>query len=254
MRVMATAVLICCLASPAAASEAHKGHNGTIVVTDRADGSEGGAPVREPGQHDFAYWRLVPTTEGFCRVRQFTADEALARAYDYLYERRGRDANNPAGFGPCPPDAAGPAAPDPGQMARDFWDVRRLPAPTLKVVPDYGIVGKRVYLQIAGPPAATFEVPNPIGVPVGIAATSRYVVDWGDGTPPTTTTGQGGPWPDGDVTHVYDTAHPAVTIRVTQQWSATWTAGATTGGTLENLRTEGELTIRVDQLQPVRNR
>jgi len=253
MRVMATAVLICCLASPAAASEAHKGHNGTIVVTDRADGSEGTALAAGSGQHVFAYWRLVSSAGGFCRERQYTTDEALARAYDYLADRRGAEANV-IDFGACPPDAATPAAPDPGELARDFWDVRRLPAPTLKVVPDYGIVGKRVHLQIAGPPAATFEVPNPIGAPVGIAATSRYVVDWGDGTPATTTTSRGGPWPDGDVTHVYDTAHPAVTIRVTQRWSATWTAGATTGGTLENLRTEGELTIRVDQLQPVRNR
>lgn len=242
--------------SPLAASpEAHGTDNG-IVVTDHVDGGEGAAPavVGGPARPVFSYWKLAYTAQGYCRERRVTTDEALARAYDYLYARRGADANGLASLAECPANVPTVAPPNPGDLARDFWDVRHLPSPRLKIVPDYGIVGKRVYLQITGPSATAFDVPNPIGAPVAIAATSRYLVDWGDGTPPTATTSQGGPWPDGDVTHVYDTFHAAVTIRVAQQWSATWTAGPGVTGTLENLRTEGELTIRVDQLQPVRNR
>jgi hypothetical protein len=247
-------IALVCVASPAVAAEqVQGGSNGRIDITDHAAGSEGAAPVAGPGRRVFAYWRLVPTAQGFCRERRHTTDEALARAYDYLFERRGAEANG-ADFADCTPEDTSAPTPDPGRLARDFWDVRRLPSPVPEVVPDWAVVGKRVYLRIGGPPATSFEVPNPIGAPVTIDATSRYLVDWGDGTPPTTTTSRGGPWPDGDVTHVYTDAHTAVTIRVVQLWSATWTAGPTAAGTLEQLRTEGELTIRVDQLQPVRNK
>ena len=233
--------------------------NGTITVSDHAEGSAGqpGAGVGA-GNSDrpvYAYWLMVYTPEGFCRARRFTTDPAEADAYNYVYERRAAEANEINQLEACPADTpAPPAAPNPGDLARDFWDVRHLPSPSPKTVPDDAIVGKRVYLQIGGPPSTTFDVPNPLGTTITIAATSRYVVDWGDGSPPTTTTSQGGPWPDGDVTHVYDTATPAATIRVTQQWSANWSAGPGAAGTLENLQTIGELIIRVDQLQPVRNR
>jgi hypothetical protein len=122
----------------------------------------------------------------------------------------------------------------------------------LAVTPDYAITGKTVYLRIGGAPTATFHVDNPLGPAVDIAATSRYIVDWGDGSAPTTTASQGGPWPDGDVTHVYDRAASTVTITVTQAWSATWTAGPGEGGALDNLRTGGSLSLRVEQLQAVR--
>src|SRR5919109_894506 len=174
MRRLLVGIALVCVASPAVAAEqVQGGSNGRIDITDHAAGSEGAAPVAGPGRQVFAYWRLVPTAQRFCRERRHTTDEALARAYDYLHDRRGAEANG---------------------------------------------------------------------------------ADWADGTPPTTTTSRGGPWPDGDVTHVYTDAHTAVTIRVVQLWSATWTAGPTAAGTLEQLRTEGELTIRVDQLQPVRNK
>ncbi|MDQ3756590.1 MAG: hypothetical protein M3394_01915 [Actinomycetota bacterium] len=197
------------------------------------------------------------TSEGVCRERRYTYDKAVADAYNYAYPSRTADANNLTRLKTCPEDApvvAAPVPPTPGELAREFWDVRHLPRPAPKVVPDAAIVGKRVYLQIGGAASTTFDVPNPIGEAISIAATSRYVVDWGDGSRPTTTTSQGGPWPHGDVTHVYETDAPQWVIRVTQQWSASWTAGGGAAGTLENLQTVGEVTIRVDELQPVRNR
>jgi hypothetical protein len=204
--------------------------------------------------HIEAYWVVVYVEGGFCRERRFTADQAEARAYNSLVESRARQAEGLVSLGVCPSENRVVDQPTPGELARDFWDVRLLPRPQLTVVPDYAIVGKKVYLQIGGRLRTTFAVPNPIGADIGIHATSRYVVDWGDGSPPTTTTSQGGPWPDGDVTHVYDTAAAAVTIRVVQQWSARWSAGGAGSGTLDDLRTGGELTMRVEQVQPVRNR
>ena len=118
--------------------------------------------------------------------------------------------------------------------------------------PDYAITGKPVYLQITGDQTRQFDVPNPFGPPITIEATSRYVVDWGDGQPPTATTSTGGPWPSGDLTHAYATATEARTITVAQHWSATWRAGDQQG-TLDTLRTDGALTFRVTQVQAVRN-
>lgn len=254
-----TFLLLLVLHSAAVAGEqVQGGGNGRIVITDHAEGSAGqpgaGAGAGQSDRPVYAYWLMVYTPEGFCRARRFTTDQAEADAYNYVYELRSAEANEITQLAACPADAPVTSAPSPGDVARDFWDVRHLPSPSLKTVPDDAIVGKRVYLRIGGPPSTTFDVPNPLGATITIAATSRYVVDWGDGSPPITTTSQGGPWPHGDVTHVYDTATPTATIRVAQQWSATWTAGPGAAGTLENLQTIGELIIRVDQLQPVRNR
>lgn len=257
-QVVAATVALVFLPSAAFGTEQVRGFDtGGILITDTSPGSPGqpaGSAPPKQGSPVYAYWAIVYTPDGFCRERRFTTDQAEADAYNYVYELRVAEANELTRLESCPADTSAAAPPTPGELARDFWDVRLLPSPTVKTVPDYAIVGKRVYLQIVGPPTTAFDVPNPIGADIDIQATSRYAVDWGDGTPPTTTTSQGGPWPDGDLTHVYDTAHSAVTIRVTQQWSATWTAGPGTAGTLDDLRTVGELTIRVDQLQPVRNK
>ena len=82
-------------------------------------------------------------------------------------------------------------------------------------------------------------------------ATSRYVVDWGDGTV-TETTSQGGPYPNGDVTHVYGDQADSITIRVQQRWSATWSAGGPPAA-LDPLQTAAALSFRVVQVQAVRN-
>lgn len=256
MRVIAgfiVAGLVIVWSQVAIASEAHSGSNGSIIITDHEAGEPGANGTAEPGKQVFAYWAVAWAEGGFCRDRRYTYDQAEADAYQYAYNRQVAEANGLAQLPECPRDNPTPAAPSPGDLARDFWDVRRLPTPTLEVIPDYAVSGKRVYLTIKGPATADFHVPNPLGGDVSIAATSRYTVDWGDGSPPTTTTSQGGPWPDGDVTHVYDVAGRSATIRVVQTWGATWSAPGA-GGTLDNLQTVGELVLRVEQVQAVRNR
>lgn len=227
---------------------------GGVVITDQTEARPGADGTGEPGRQVYAYWWVDYVEGGFCRDRRYTYNQAEAAAYDYAYNRQVAEANGFVQYPDCPRNPATPAPPTPGELARSFWDVRHLPSPTLEVVPDYAVTGKRVYLTIKGAPTATFTVPNPIGGDVAIAATSRYVVDWGDGTPPTTTTSQGGPWPNGDITHVYDGAGSTRTITVTQQWSATWSAPNTAGGALDNLQTLGTLSLRVEQVQAVRNR
>jgi hypothetical protein len=254
----AIAILMVIAPQPAEASEAHGAGNGTIIVTDESEAQPGRDGTGQPGRTVFGYWKIIWAAGGWCRDRRYTYSETEKAAYDYAYNRQVAEANGLEQFPECPADAAPPpSGPSPGQLARDFWDVRHLPVPTVEVQPDYALAGKRVYLSIKGPPSTAFAVPNPIGEDVAIAATSTYVVDWGDGSTPTTTTSQGGPWPDGDVTHVYDHAGSTATITVAQVWSATWSAGAagTAGtGTLDNLRTTGTVTLPIRQLQAVRNR
>lgn len=221
----------------------------------------GGAPnAVADGSHDastpralYSYWRVGWNGDLFCRERRVTTDPDLAAAWNYALQRQFAGGNAEGNAAACPEGAveALAAMPTPDELARDFWDVRILPAPTLTMAPDYAVTGKRVYLEITGEQRKHFDIPNPIGPAIGIDTTSRYIVDWGDGTVESTAS-QGGSWPDGDVTHVYTTSAPARTIRVQQQWSATWRAGDQQGA-LDNLQTSATLTFRVTQVQAVRS-
>lgn len=192
----------------------------------------------------WSFWIYSNVDGQFCRQRRTTHVEAVA---EQLRPFTTYSMDLPVCAKPSPGESPPPA----DEAARSFWDVRVLPSPVLKVVPDYAITGKLVYLEIAGESEQRFDVDNPLGDDVAIHATSTYRVDWGDGTT-TTTRSQGGPWPSGDVTHVYERTSPGVAITVTQLWSATWTAGPSTGD-LADLQTTGALTMPVTQLQAVRN-
>lgn len=201
------------------------------------------------------YWDLewLPNDQ-FCLRRRSTTNKAVADgAADARWYRSFATANGGT-YTECPATAPPERRPRPDtadDAARQFWDVRILPDPGLKVVPDYAITGKTMFLQITGPAQQRFQVDNPLGDDVTVTATSRYVVAWGDGTT-TTTSSQGGPWPDGDVTHTYTDVTPGALITVTQVWSAHWTAGSDAGD-LADLRTAGTLTLPVTQLQAVTN-
>lgn len=226
--------------------------NGAITVT-HSDPGTLGAPGAHGGSGPavYSYHALDWSGPGgaICLGSYYTTDRALADLYE-----RGEAIRRQLGHvdpPPCPSHGPTPPVATPGTLAQQFWDVRVLPAPTPKVVPDYGIVGKRVFLQIGGEPAKTFTVPDPLGPTITITAASHYVVDWGDGTT-TETTSQGGPYPHGDITHVYGNDAPSVTIRVRQRWSATWSAGGPSSP-LDPLQTAGSLPFRVVQVQAVRN-
>jgi hypothetical protein len=205
-------------------------------------------------------------------ARQFCIDPRWTRNQEDA-ERQGRvdftgrfESGTSLPRATCPDEAATAAQPatpqeQASQVAADVWQhVENLPAPTLTAQPDgFAITGKKVFLQIHGPTTWTRTIDNPIGDDVVITATSEYVIDWGDPTDEASrhhiTRSQGGPYPDGDVTHVYTHKTAQTTIRVTQRWTATWQAGGRTG-TLSQLTTEAQppLTIEVRDLQAVRQR
>jgi hypothetical protein len=230
-------------------------NNSSVVTTDHKPGEAGeaggGGSSGVSAPRLYVYWSIGWTDAGFCRQRHLTTDPDLAAAYNYALQQQLAAANAQGSTALCPagtPDA--PPNPTPDMLAQDFWDVRLLPAPKPTMSPNYAVTGKPVYLQIDGERAKHFDVADPFGPPIAIEATSRYVVDWGDGTVETTTS-SGGRWPGGDLRHVYTTSAESRTIRVAQQWSATWQAGTQQGG-LNNLQTAGTLTFTVTQVQAVR--
>ncbi|MGI9034238.1 MAG: hypothetical protein ACR2HY_11325 [Acidimicrobiales bacterium] len=149
----------------------------------------------------------------------------------------------------CPGQNRAPGL-SPEVIAVSFWKDIPLPAPAPHIAPGWMITGKTAYLETNGTLAHTYRQDTPFG-PLEIAATGRYMVDWGDGTGRTGPYAlNGAPWPDGQITHVYiDVGH--YNVVVTEEWSATWRLGDETG-TLSGLSTVGRIdNFRVEQIQAV---
>lgn len=144
----------------------------------------------------------------------------------------------------------------PGAAAQMVWrDQMKLPAPEPYIAPGKAITGLAAFLEIRGPRTRT-ETFNVFGYALTITATvGGYDVDWGDGTWSRGVTSSGGPWPKGDVRHVY-TDMGKYTVRVVERWSGTWSVAGGGGGAVDGeLGTEGTIpSFPVDQLQAVRNR
>lgn len=142
--------------------------------------------------------------------------------------------------GGCP---AGTVQVPPELVALSFWEQADLPAPAPHIAPGWMITGMRAYLEANSSTTAHFEYDTPFGPLVIDARAAELVVDWGDGTGRERYESLGGPWPDGDVVHIY-ADKGSVDVTATQDWTATWTlAGA--NGTLGGMRTSGS----IDNLQ-----
>jgi len=152
-----------------------------------------------------------------------------------------------AQFPPCPGVAGG--AIDPVVYAISFWQDIPLPKPGPFIAPGWAITGKYAYLETHGERQHTYTRETPFG-PLVLTATGRYSVDWGDGTQTGPYDFEGGPWPDGEITHTYIDVG-IYDVVVTEQWSATWRLGGESG-TLSGLQTEGRIEdLRVEQVQAV---
>lgn len=124
---------------------------------------------------------------------------------------------------------------------------KQLATPKLHIAPGVAITGKPAYLEIADVGERDITLPNPFGgagVTVHVKAT--YTIDWGDGTAPDVTQSNGGPWPDGDITHVYQDARPT-TVTVTADWNVTFEGAALPG----RFQTRNTLGLPIQQVQAV---
>lgn len=138
----------------------------------------------------------------------------------------------------------------PQEVAIGVVEAFPFPAPKPYIAPGKAITGLRAFLEPRSPTTVSDVRPTPLG-DIQLSATGVYYVHWGD-TRTGPHAGPGGPWPNGNISHVY-TDRGTYDVKVTMTWTVRWQlAGA--GGTL-NLTTEGALPdFPVEQVQAVRNR
>jgi hypothetical protein len=130
----------------------------------------------------------------------------------------------------------------PAMEAASFVRQISLPLPLPYVQPDALPVGFEAFLETGAPTSQTFgPVDTPFG-PLTLTATAQIYVDWDDPYDDVDGehgpyTGQPGPHPDGEITHVYQ-HHGTYDIAVRYVWTANWSIGDTTG-TIEGVETSG---------------
>lgn len=131
-----------------------------------------------------------------------------------------------------------------------YWQNIPLPRPEPRIAPGRAITGMFAYLETRGSTSHTYTEPDTPFGPLTIVATGRYFVDWGDGTTTGPHSAEGGPWPDGQITHEYINIGDYDVV-VTERWTATWSFGSESG-TLDELRTVGRINdFPVQQIQAV---
>ena len=120
-----------------------------------------------------------------------------------------------------PPGAAGPQL-DPAAFVRNYLNVVPLPEPAPRIAPGRMLVGWRAFLEVGGGLDFDFTDATAFGQ-LEIEARATVHVDWGDGSARAGPYASlGGPFPEGDITHVY--INPgAYDVEVTLAWSAQWT-------------------------------
>lgn len=142
---------------------------------------------------------------------------------------------------PICPDAELPTT-TPAMEAAAFFQQITLPVPTPYVQPGSLPVGFEAFLETGAPTSQTFgPVDTPFG-PLTLTATAQIYVDWDD--PHDGVVGEEGPYagppgpyPDGQITHVYQ-YHGVYDIAVRYVWTATWAIGGVTG-TIDGAETSG---------------
>ena len=154
-----------------------------------------------------------------------------------------------------PIEVVAPPATSPAQLALLIWQTQiPLPHPAPYIAPGYAITGKRAYLEIRDNPSLSPQHFNELGYDITVEATSTYDVVWGDGAESRDVSSTGGPYPSGNITHVYDNIG-TYTVRILQTWHGRYTVNGTTGTIDVPLTTDGAIQgFPVHQLEAVTNR
>ena len=152
---------------------------------------------------------------------------------------------------PAAPGTPAPPPPTAADVAATWSQSAVLPNPSLRIRPGYAVTGLAAYLEIGTPAPWTVSIADPVrndAITISCGHTS-FDVSWGDGTPVQQTSSTGGPYPNGNVKHVYQQAAPSYTVAVTEHWSCRWSDPAGNGGTLTGLRSAGRLPLEVREIQ-----
>jgi hypothetical protein len=140
---------------------------------------------------------------------------------------RGRDGRcfrqDPDGPGMIPAPCPAPTEPDQGAQFDLAWylnfarDQAKPPAPTINIAPGFAIPGLKAFLETGGDNTYASSA-NWVDGPVGWNCTiATSAINWGDGEVTKFNRSDTGPYPDGDVHHIYD--EPGyVTVTVQEAW------------------------------------
>jgi hypothetical protein len=140
------------------------------------------------------------------------------------------------GFLPCP----GVEVPvTPTAWILQYIRAVPLPVPVPEIEPGEMLVGLEAFLETGSLRTHVIDDTSPFG-PVHVELTSEVHVLWGDDTVTDWTTAPDGPYPDGEITHVW-TRQGAYDVVVTQRWVASWSVGDESGIVRDGLTTEGTL-------------
>ena len=252
------ALLACFLTPTEASAESHcRDTFGGRVRCDLREDSRSAPPTRSSSPRptvpleDRVYWPRVVTRDGVqCLVfdREVFEGAASSRA---AFEAEMRTLRLMATYDFCP----GVTRPrlSPTSTARQVIEEFEPAPPRPYIAPGYAITGKAAYLETRGnlhPPRQTRS--TALGS-IDVTFSGRYTVDWGDGTVETYDV-EGGPWPDGRVTHTY-TDVGRYDVVVTVDWVADWEVAGATGRIDDGLSGVGRIDdFEVRQLQAVRDR
>ena len=134
-------------------------------------------------------------------------------------------------------------------VALSHWARVPLPRPQPHIAPGRAITGKPAYLEARGSVAYTYSSETVVGI-LEIIAKGTHYIEWGDGTSSGPFTTNGGPWPEGEITHAYIEVGK-FNVVVTTRWTATWRLGDGRG-TLPSTETIGQIEdFPVEQIQAV---
>lgn len=136
---------------------------------------------------------------------------------------------------------------DPADEAMSVWLEIPLATPDPEIQPGWMVVGKPAFLE----PRTSLDplresTPTPAGQ-LELRADSHYRIDWDDREAPGARTYhvEGAPWPDGEITHLYQHAG-TYDITVEQVWEAQWRVG---GGSWNDIGLERERSATIDDFE-----
>lgn len=125
---------------------------------------------------------------------------------------------------------------------------QELPRPQLTVQPGYAVTGLTAYLQIGTGNDLSFTFAGFHNAVSVVCSWDHFDVNWGDGTDDPDVRSTGGPYPDGDVTHVYQQASPSDDLHVVEYWTCPWHDQIGGAGVLQ-LQTANDLFLEVREVQ-----
>lgn len=188
---------------------------------ERRGGSGGGAPP----EHLLRQAELLTGTDGICISYRWTDLGRPVTEQDQLGVERTLITWLQAGIPMCPQAEA--PLPEPGVVAEEVVRRMQLPVPEPRIEPGRMLVGLRAYLETGGRLDFGHAEETVLGQ-IDVAARAVVFVDWGDGTQTGPHESGGGPWPVGDITHVYQHAGEYDVV-VRYRWVADWAVGGATG-------------------------